>query len=106
MHCKTALDARSFAWRLEAREAPLGGSPLFIPDGDRFPGGSPACYPTIIEANLNTVAETSRSASIGAMRPVPFRFIESWLEAGLGFVSCVILPIYVYAPVIPFAGSV
>ncbi|MDP1967474.1 MAG: sugar transferase [Reyranella sp.] len=38
-----------------------------------------------------------------AMLSAPQRFIEAWIDASLGFVFCVILPIPLYAPAGPFA---
>jgi len=37
------------------------------------------------------------------MPSAPQRFIEAWIDASLGFVFCVILPIPLYAPAGPFA---
>ncbi|MDP2376452.1 MAG: sugar transferase [Reyranella sp.] len=37
------------------------------------------------------------------MLSAPQRFIEAWIDASLGFVFCVILPIPLYAPAGPFA---
>jgi lipopolysaccharide/colanic/teichoic acid biosynthesis glycosyltransferase len=38
-----------------------------------------------------------------AMPSAPQRFLEAWIDASLGFVFCVVLPIPLYAPVGPFA---
>ena len=80
----------------------LGAAHRFVRDWDRICGGSPPVA-AVIEAILDTVAETSPPAPTGVMRAVPFRFTGSWLEAGFGFVICVVLPIYVYAPITPFS---
>ncbi|MBI3197797.1 MAG: sugar transferase [Rhodospirillales bacterium] len=45
----------------------------------------------------------SPSERTPAMPSAPQRFIEAWIDASLGFVFCVILPIPLYAPAGPFA---
>lgn len=39
-----------------------------------------------------------------AMRSAPQRFVESWIDAVVGFLFCVVLPIPIYATGEPFAG--
>lgn len=39
-----------------------------------------------------------------AMRSAPQRFLETWIDAAVGFLFCVILPIPIYATGEPFAG--
>ena len=38
-----------------------------------------------------------------AMRPAPERFLETWVDAAVGFLFCVVLPIPIYATGEPFA---
>jgi len=40
------------------------------------------------------------------MPSAPLRFLESWIQAVLGFVVCIVLPILVYAQAVPFADGV
>jgi len=41
------------------------------------------------------------------MPSAPLRFLESWIQAFLGFIVCIVLPILVYAQAVPFAdGSI
>lgn len=47
----------------------------------------------------------SLSERTPAMPSAPQRFIEAWIDASLGFVFCVILPIPLYAPAGPFAKA-
>ena len=47
-----------------------------------------------------------RSAKAPAMRSAPERFLETWVDAVVGFVFCVVLPIPIYALREPFAGGV
>ena len=52
---------------------------------------------------------TTQRASLGVavMPSAPLRFLKSWIQAGLGFIVCIVLPILVYAQAVPFAdGSI
>ncbi|MBI2736006.1 MAG: sugar transferase [Rhodospirillales bacterium] len=40
-----------------------------------------------------------------AMRSAPQRFLETWTDAAVGFLFCVVLPIPIYATGEPFAGA-
>ena len=40
-----------------------------------------------------------------AMRSAPQRFLETWIDAVVGFLFCVVLPIPIYATGEPFAGA-
>jgi lipopolysaccharide/colanic/teichoic acid biosynthesis glycosyltransferase len=40
-----------------------------------------------------------------AMRSAPQRFVETWIDAVVGFLFCVVLPIPIYATGEPFAGE-
>jgi lipopolysaccharide/colanic/teichoic acid biosynthesis glycosyltransferase len=40
-----------------------------------------------------------------AMRSAPQRFVETWIDAIVGFLFCVVLPIPIYATSEPFAGA-
>ena len=40
-----------------------------------------------------------------AMRSAPQRFVETWIDAIVGFLFCVVLPIPIYATGEPFAGA-
>lgn len=40
-----------------------------------------------------------------AMRSAPQRFVETWIDAVVGFLFCVVLPIPIYATGEPFAGG-
>ena len=40
-----------------------------------------------------------------AMRSAPERFVETWIDAIVGFLFCVVLPIPIYATGEPFAGA-
>jgi lipopolysaccharide/colanic/teichoic acid biosynthesis glycosyltransferase len=46
----------------------------------------------------------ARSAKSPAMRSAPERFLEAWIDAVVGFVFCVVLPIPIYTPRDPFAA--
>ncbi len=46
-----------------------------------------------------------RRANGPAMRSAPERFLETWIDAVIGFLFCVVLPIPVYAPQEPFADG-
>ena len=39
------------------------------------------------------------------MRSAPQRFLETWIDAAVGFLFCVVLPIPIYATGEPFAGA-
>jgi lipopolysaccharide/colanic/teichoic acid biosynthesis glycosyltransferase len=52
---------------------------------------------------VEPVPADSVSERMPAMPSAPQRFIEAWIDASLGFVFCVILPIPLYAPAGPFA---
>jgi lipopolysaccharide/colanic/teichoic acid biosynthesis glycosyltransferase len=41
-----------------------------------------------------------------AMRSAPQRFVETWIDAIVGFLFCVVMPIPIYATGEPFAGAV
>jgi lipopolysaccharide/colanic/teichoic acid biosynthesis glycosyltransferase len=43
--------------------------------------------------------------SARAMRSAPQRFVETWIDATVGFLFCVVLPIPIYATGEPFAGA-
>ena len=44
---------------------------------------------------------------VADMPSAPLRFLESWIQAFLGFIVCIVLPILVYAQAVPFAdGSI
>ena len=51
---------------------------------------------------VEPVPADSLSERTPAMPSAPQRFLEAWIDASLGFVFCVILPIPLYAPVGPF----
>ena len=40
-----------------------------------------------------------------AMRSAPQRFVETWVDAVVGFLFCVVLPIPIYATGEPFVGE-
>jgi lipopolysaccharide/colanic/teichoic acid biosynthesis glycosyltransferase len=42
---------------------------------------------------------------VQAMRSAPQRFLETWIDAVVGFLFCVVLPIPIYATGEPFAGT-
>ena len=46
---------------------------------------------------------TARAAGALALRPAPERFLEAWIDAVVGFLFCVVLPIPIYATGEPFA---
>jgi lipopolysaccharide/colanic/teichoic acid biosynthesis glycosyltransferase len=58
-------------------------------------------FPTGVEAST---AELLVGAS-PAMRSAPQRFIESWIDAVVGFLFCVVLPIPIYATNEPFVTA-
>ena len=43
--------------------------------------------------------------SARAMRSAPQRFVETWIDAIVGFLFCVVLPIPIYATGEPFAAE-
>jgi lipopolysaccharide/colanic/teichoic acid biosynthesis glycosyltransferase len=49
-------------------------------------------------------SDEQRSARMPRMRSAPQRFIETWVDAVLGFLFCVVLPIPLYANDEPFVG--
>ena len=56
-----------------------------------------------LSASLDAPAADIRSAGVPLMRSAPQRFIETWVDAVLGFLFCVVLPIPIYATAEPFA---
>jgi hypothetical protein len=46
------------------------------------------------------------SFGVADMPSAPLRFLESWIQAVLGFVVCIVLPILVYAQAVPFADGI
>lgn len=54
-------------------------------------------------AGLDVAAADLRQAGAPLMRSAPQRFIETWVDAVLGFLFCVVLPIPIYATAEPFA---
>ena len=56
-----------------------------------------------LSASLDAPAAEIRSAGAPLMRSAPQRFIETWVDAVLGFLFCVVLPIPIYATAEPFA---
>jgi lipopolysaccharide/colanic/teichoic acid biosynthesis glycosyltransferase len=49
-------------------------------------------------------SDEQRSVGLPRMRSAPQRFIETWVDAVLGFLFCVVLPIPLYANDEPFVG--
>lgn len=49
--------------------------------------------------------EPVHSAAVPRLRSAPQRFIETWVDAVLGFLFCVVVPIPIYALEQPFVGA-
>src|SRR5258708_33454641 len=53
------------------------------------------------------LATPRASLGVADMPSAPLRFFESWVQAFLGFIVCIVRPILVYAQAVPFAdGSI
>lgn len=57
-----------------------------------------------ITAGIDVSSDEQREARMPRMRSAPQRFIETWVDAVLGFLFCVVLPIPLYANDEPFVG--
>jgi hypothetical protein len=60
--------------------------------------------PRAIAAEVDVSSDEPRTTGTPRMRSAPQRFIESWVDAFLGFLFCVVLPIPLYATDEPFVG--
>jgi len=60
--------------------------------------------PRAIAAEAEVSSDEQRTTGVPRMRSAPQRFIESWVDAVLGFLFCVVLPIPLYATDEPFVG--
>lgn len=60
--------------------------------------------PRAITAEVEDSSGEQRTTSTPRMRSAPQRFIETWVDALLGFLFCVVLPIPLYATDEPFVG--
>lgn len=60
--------------------------------------------PRAITAEVEESSAEQRATSTPRMRSAPQRFIETWVDALLGFLFCVVLPIPLYATDEPFVG--
>lgn len=60
--------------------------------------------PRAMTAEVEVSSDEQRTTSTPRMRSAPQRFIETWVDAVLGFLFCVVLPIPIYAIDEPFVG--
>jgi lipopolysaccharide/colanic/teichoic acid biosynthesis glycosyltransferase len=58
-----------------------------------------------IPVGLDASSIEARAADAQAMRSAPQRFLETWIDAIVGFLFCVVLPIPIYATGEPFSGA-
>lgn len=80
----------------------MWGSRTGFPDGQRSTWRNGV--PKAIAAEVEVSADEQRTTSAQRMRSAPQRFIETWVDAVLGFLFCVVLPIPLYATDEPFVG--
>lgn len=59
---------------------------------------------SVITAGVDVSSDEQMTISTPRMRSAPQRFIETWVDAVLGFLFCVVLPIPLYANDEPFVG--
>ena len=57
-----------------------------------------------VTAGVGVSSDDRRTTATPRMRSAPQRFIETWVDAALGFLFCVVLPIPIYANDEPFIG--
>jgi lipopolysaccharide/colanic/teichoic acid biosynthesis glycosyltransferase len=50
-------------------------------------------------------AKPTLAADVTTVRAISFRFVETWVEASLGLLGCVLLPIWFYASTTPFSDG-
>ncbi len=58
---------------------------------------------TSVGPDVSSVERPANGA--GTMRSAPQRFVETWIDAIVGFLFCVVLPIPIYATGEPFSGA-
>ena len=57
-----------------------------------------------VTTGASVSSDEQRNTATPRMRSAPQRFIETWVDAALGFLFCIVLPIPLYANDEPFIG--